>query len=276
MNTIVIFGQFKTGTTVIFYKIRESLPAKGVHLLFEPDRYVPPVDPVDKTVLAKVILGVDNKVEYEDFLKFEYAIYIVRDPRDWLISGLLFVCQQLREIWSREDHTQVILNLLRQKETAPTSVSVHDLLREIVACTGWSTEELLKWITRQQRWLVTFESKRQFHVLRYEHFVAGNYSKLESYLGIDLTDSVPVVPTTHSHTARTRSFGNWKSWFVEADIELFRPVFEDYISRHHYDPSWQLDALPVISPEHSSQYVRRIIDRRRKIAARTQSVIGSK
>jgi len=118
-------------------------------------------------------------------------------------------------------------------------------------------------IIRQQRWLSAFESRRNFFILRYEQFVAGNHSELETYLGTRLAVKPPELPTKHSHTARTRFFGNWKNWFVESDIELFKPLFDDYLLRHHYDRSWQLDEKPIINPEHGSQYVRTVIDRKR-------------
>jgi len=39
-NTIAIFGQYKTGTTIIFQTIRESLTGRVVYELFEPSKYV--------------------------------------------------------------------------------------------------------------------------------------------------------------------------------------------------------------------------------------------
>ena len=73
----------------MFQTIRESLAPGNVHELFEPSRYVEPLDPQVDNVLAKVILGVESGVDYEEFLAFGKAVYIVRDPRDWLVSNMI-------------------------------------------------------------------------------------------------------------------------------------------------------------------------------------------
>lgn len=266
MKTIVIFGQYKTGTTIIFQTIRESLPEQFVHELFESSQYKESSNPRGDTVLAKIILGVDSEVRYEDFLTFEHAIYIVRDPRDWLISGMLFVCQQEKNIWSDKGHTKAILNLLEQKERDAGSISVYALLGEIATYLGKSIDEMLEWMKQQQHWLAKFELRRQFHTLRYEQFVAGDHGELESYLEIRLTCEPVILPKGRSHSARTRSSGNWKSWFVESDVEIFNPIFEDYMIRHDYGRSWVLDTHPKVSAEHCSKYVAASINRRRKLA----------
>lgn len=100
---IAIFGQYKTGTTALFYQLLGALPP-DTHTLFEPMRYEAGRGRAS-AVLAKVILALydgPNKVCYEDFLGFPHKILLLRDPRDRIVSGTLFIVQQSPHIYEDE------------------------------------------------------------------------------------------------------------------------------------------------------------------------------
>jgi len=89
---IAIFGRYKSGTTMLFYAIKDALPSKS-RLLFEEqqytfrrrDRYLP--------VLAKVILGMPedgHDVVQESLWACENRVHLICDPRDWRVSVTLF------------------------------------------------------------------------------------------------------------------------------------------------------------------------------------------
>ena len=97
---IAIFGQYKTGTTGLYYKIKNSLPA-SVRTLFEPQRFTTHPDDATRPILAKVILGVSgapNPIDYDSFLHFDRKVYLIRDPRDWTVSGLLFMIPHMDKL----------------------------------------------------------------------------------------------------------------------------------------------------------------------------------
>ncbi len=85
---IVIVGLPKSGTTGLFYKIRNSLVG-SVRAHFEchaaPDLNVGQ----DDHVLAKVLYRSDAGF-LSSFEKFAKKIAIVRDPRDRLVSSVLY------------------------------------------------------------------------------------------------------------------------------------------------------------------------------------------
>lgn len=261
---IAVFGQYRTGTTALFYKIANSLPA-GIKALFEERNYVPQPEDTNRWVLAKVILGIgiDQSVGYDAFMEFDKKIYIIRDPRDWVISQMLFLIQQSPSIYKHEERLSHILSLLNQKEQNPQSLAVVEILKHILKyIPAHSLEKSTQWIIRQHRWLFEFENRLDNHFsIKYEDFVDEKIKDLERYLEIPLKGPA-TVDTVFDYVARTKSYGNWRDWFLEEDVNYFKPLFEDYIERHHYSNGWHLNEQPNIQPEHCTQYVERTIQKR--------------
>jgi hypothetical protein len=266
---IVVFGQYKTGTTALYYRIKNSL-AGEVHGLFEAVEYAEAPGDADRHVLAKVILRAPETPDprgvsrYETFMPFDRRLYLLRDPRDWLVSGTLFLIQQQREVYEDPERLGHVMTLLAQKESAPRSVPLSRVLAEVLSATpGQSLDALLGWIGRQQAWLARFEADLgEHHRVRYEDLVDDRVAALADYLGFALTGSAEVAPE-HDHVPRTRGYGNWRDWFVEEDVDRFRPLFQPYLERHGYPPEWRLAASPVVRPEHCTQYVARVVAKRR-------------
>jgi len=127
---ILIHGVGKTGTTALFYTIRKALSGTVVEL-FEPASLefdAAPSAP-HQHVLAKVLLRETIPVPYE---RFPWKIMTVRDPRDILISRLLYL------VWHaafRCDHgcMNAYLALLRAKERDPASIPLKDLFSSFAA-----------------------------------------------------------------------------------------------------------------------------------------------
>ena len=97
---IVIFGLAKSGTTALFYILKSALPPSTL-CLFEPrsfnartldrNQFVRFLKESDHDVLAKVLpFRPHDPGDAESFSDFEKQILIVRDPRDRLISRLLY------------------------------------------------------------------------------------------------------------------------------------------------------------------------------------------
>ena len=125
---ILIHGVGKTGTTALFYTIRKALSGT-VTELFEPvslEFDAGPSAPAQH-VLAKVLLRETIPVPYE---RFPWKIMTVRDPRDILISRLLYL------IWHaafRADPgcMNTYLTLLRAKERDPACIPLKDLFSSL-------------------------------------------------------------------------------------------------------------------------------------------------
>jgi hypothetical protein len=264
---IVIFGPYKSGTTGLFYKVRNSLPGEA-RTLFEPNEYRPQTGDDTRWVLAKTILGVQDgpgRIRYETFMGFDRKLSLVRDPRDLLISGLLFMMQQEASLYNDDDKLLSILTLLKEKESSPASISVYQILKQIVELSDHHTfDQAVDWLSRQYRWLMEFESGLDDHYLvKYEDFVDDRISGLETYLGLQLSGPSGVDPI-HDHVPRTMGYNNWKNWFLKSDVHFFKPLFEAYIRRYNYPSSWDLNERQIIPPEHGSKYIERTVNKKRK------------
>lgn len=268
-DRIVIFGQYKSGTTGLFTKIRNSLEY-APRELFEAENYL--AHPTDRRsgVLAKIIVGIhDDGTPISDvrgFLEFEKQIYLIRDPRDRLVSGVLFQAHRYPGLADDSAKAARILSLLERKERDPASVSLVKIILELFDRNDSLLENYLQAETRRLAWIETFESQLSQHCLvRYEDFVHGQLEKLEAYLGMRLAGTA-TVDQRFAHVPRTLSSGDWKNWFTDQDIPTFRPLSQEYLSRHGYETSWELSPKPLIRPEHATQYVRRNIVARRHAA----------
>lgn len=263
---IVIFGPYKSGTTGVFYKIRNSLPGV-VRTLFEETVFVPEKGDTKRWVLAKTILGAGSETgeaNYGGFLTFEKKIYLCRDPRDLVISGILFMIQQEPSLYENDRKLLRILDILREKETDPQSISMWRIFEAIVdESEHHSFEQVTEWLRVQYEWLVAFEKKLDgYCLLKYEDFVDEELETLESYLGFPLKGEALVDPV-HDHVPRTRTYNNWIHWFTEEDISFFRPIFVGYIKRYGYSRDWRLSENQSISPEHCSRYILRTVNKKR-------------
>jgi len=269
MTKIAIFGQWRTGTTGLFYKIKNSLPPK-TPVYFEPSRYKKPFLCRNTGYeLAKVILGStthENKdvANYEEFIHFDKKILIVRDPRDWLISGLLFLIQQYSSIYSNQAHLTNILELLAKKENSPDSISVVEISETILnAIPDRNLDIMVEWILQQHELVFNFEnSLDDYYLIKYEDFIDGMLSELRNYLGIKLEGEALVDDVERAHIPRTKSYGNWKNWYTEDDIKFFEPVFSKYLEKYGYSDSWETNKEKFIDPEFCTKYVKKTVLRR--------------
>jgi hypothetical protein len=266
VGKIVIFGQYKSGMTGLFSKIKSSLPS-STRTIHEAEAYRPRRADSRRWVLAKVILGAPevSNVRYETFLGFDKKLYLIRDPRDWLVSGTLFLVQQLPSVYSDAAHLTKVMTLLREKEQAPAKITIGTLLSTILQKEpDRSLRQTTAWMSRQLGWTMEFETLlRSYQRVRYEDFVDERLTDVEEYLGVPLLGDA-TVPSAYSHVPRTRSYGNWHDWFTPADVEMFRPIFEPYIRFYDYSTDWSLAKSPEIRSDFCSGYVERVVRLRRE------------
>jgi hypothetical protein len=266
---IAVFGVHKTGTTALWTKIRDSLPWQP-RPLFEPGRYDP--DPEDRVqgVLAKVMVvpaGADlPQVEYDGFVEFERKVVIRRDPRDWLVSVVLFALQRTPLFWDDQARLDPVLADLRRKEADPRSVDTMSLF-ETVYCEGQgrSFEEGLAAATSRFEFLLEFEERLTGHLtVRYEDFVDDRYGDLSEYLGVEIAPGAAIVDAEYRHVPRTCAHGNWRDWLTPHDVDVLRPLLGPYMERCGYSDDWELAAEPSIPAQFGSGYVERVVTLRRR------------
>ena len=277
----VIYGQYKSGTTACFLKLKNSMQGK-FYTLFEKVEYDDALNTGKLPVLAKVIIPPNcqqyaEEIQYEDnpeklmpdlekklgtFNTFEKKIYLVRDPRDWIISAILFLPQARSEIYMNQSCFRNVLDIIKQKESNPASVSMLDILRFMLPNSNLHNF-ISKFVSEQHKWLFSFEDSISNYITwKYEDMISNSKSHVEEYLGFKLSEE-NTSDDNYAHVARTKSYGNWKNWMTPRDVAFFRPLFAAYIERHGYDQSWDLASTPIIDSSHGSSYVERTVQLRR-------------
>lgn len=273
---VVIFGLAKSGTTALFYKIMNSLPP-GAVCLFEPRSFDPRVLKTGRLkrlltgkrppdVLAKVLpFQPTAPADAESFSSFEKQILVARDPRDRLVSRLLYGVYHSK-FYHQDKMVCAFLRVLKQKEADPRSVPVRELLKAVAELNGerFSFEG---WAADYARHSV--RAPLDFHdghpnlfVCKYEDMIERRLGALEDYLGLKLSGDA-AVPAELGRVTRTKGHGNWRHWFTADDAEDLRPVLRPYLDRYYEGADWELSPRPSIPAEFGSGYVERIINDRR-------------
>lgn len=275
---IVIFGLGKSGTSALFYKIRNSLPP-GTISLFEPDRFGPREElrarlgalrrgRAAPDVVAKVLPLGRRPVRLRDFDRFDRQVLIVRDPRDRLVSVLLYQCYHA-SFAHRDSAAAHFLDWLRRKEADPRGVSILKLLSIFEGLEG-SGQGLHGWLESYGNRAI--EGSLRFHAERphlpaffYEDLVDGRFTALEGSLGLALAGSA-TVPEALRRVVRTKGYGAWRDWFTQEDTEALRPLVAPFLERYYPGSDWDLNPAPRIDPEHASLYGRQLMDERRGLS----------
>jgi hypothetical protein len=255
----LITGIARSGTSALYFKLKQALP-ETTWCLFEPPQF----DAADlyrqPDVLAKVVIGPPADFDYAPFRGFERKIMIVRDPRDNLVSRLLY--HPCGTAAFREDETKVVtfINALRLKEADPRSVPVMALIDLTHVLTGYYR---LDWSTLLYDVALDFHrANDDFVVYKYEDFVAGRYAVLEDYLQIQLPAGEADVTAQYRHVERTKATNSWRDWFTADDVAYFRSRLSSFMTAYGYADDWTLAAEPQISPAHGSDFVRRSVAQR--------------
>ncbi len=273
---VVIYGLARSGTTALFYKIKNALPRDAV-CLFETRAFDPraaksrPLARLlrggrEPDVLAKILpFRPSGAADAASFNGFDKQILLVRDPRDRLISRTLYVAYH-STFCHRDAALAAFLELLKEKEADPRAVSLREVLKTFARLNGdeFSFDD---WAADYARHSV--RAPLDFHdcrpglfVCKYEEMVGGRLRALEAYLGLKLGDDA-ALPAEHRRVARTKSSGNWRDWLTPEDVEFLRPLLGPYLERYYGEAGWELNARPDIPAEFGSGYVLRIVNERR-------------
>jgi hypothetical protein len=252
----LVLGPGRSGTTAVARAI-EIAAGPQVEVFFEP-RGLASVrsEASSSTVVAKILVERWLPADRQHMDWFDRRIFIARDPRDVVISRLLYQVYAMQFIHDPKK-LEEFLTALRAKEQSPGEHTVQSLFDLVARLEG--TDNGLALTARFHRkavklWRATHDT---IHLLRYEDFVDGRTEDLSAYLGLAVTEHPDVAPRWQRVT-RTRSHGNWKHWFTAADDELVSRTFRDYLDVFGYD-DWVKPAEQIIDPEHSSEYVKRIV-----------------
>ncbi len=225
--------------------------------LFEPRLLeADDLDP-DSLVVKKLLLNWRQK-EVAFLPMFDKRLLITRDPRDRLISHLLYDAynQAPRLSVGQRDRW---LEALQTKVEMPRILSVSDLMN-----LWWriTRVDLLSNYVRALDRGITFQNRNaeHFHVVRYEAYVDGNFDALNAYLGLDLAPGV--VRGSEARVSRSKTSGAWRDWFTQSDVALFRPMTHRWLTKTGGDEKdWAINTPDALEPGTSVEYVRSLFEK---------------
>jgi hypothetical protein len=253
MKTLIV-GIARSGTSALYFKLKQALP-ESTWCLYEPAHFDPSDPGSSANVLAKIVIGRPGEFDYASFRQFDKKIMMVRDPRDNIVSRILYAPCATETFRKDEAKVAAFTDALLRKEADPRSISVvalSDLFHRLNGLDGASQPTMLHDLA-----LDFHRTNDDFVVYTYENFIAGRYAAIEDYLGIALLGGEADVTAQYEHVVRGKTANDWKNWFTADDVVYFRPRLSAFMRAYGYADDWTLAAEPHISPAHGSEFVRR-------------------
>lgn len=254
-DNIMILGLAKTGSTGLYNNTKSALAAssRDYYCLFEPTRpdplhnlcrYAP-----DMPVLTKVMIAREPSLDVP-YAHFSKRVTLVRDPRDMIVSFLLF--RPFIRADAPRQQVQPFVDAIREKEDDPASRSVQSLhaLADTLGLATYRLERVAEYMRRQAELI----DRHDMFTVRYEDFIVGHLDDLDAYLGFAVGNRTSTSPWL-DHILRAAGSGDWQHWFTSDDVAFYRPYVERYMQRFEYGDDWQLAAQPSIDPATASAYI---------------------
>lgn len=263
MDKVIILALPKSGTTILYQTLLDSMPPATVGL-FEPDNCRPKKQRQlqDKNVLAKVLLHQVRGLDHYNPRAcsfFDKKILIIRDPRDVLVSLFLYLFFHSTILTDFHKLTQM-MSAVKAKEENPRAASFLDLirLRDRLENNRFPLPILFTLGEMGFMMRVSQAHGRNIFHLKYEDVVDRDLNPLENHLGFSLVHTSE-VDEKYERVRRTKSYGDWRNWFLPEDVDFFRPRLRDFFKRFSIPDDWDLSDDPVISSANGTEYIEGLV-----------------
>lgn len=258
MNYLVL-GLPKSGTSALFQSLTKQCPKHAWS--FERVQYVTD-EQFANGVICKEVLENRRSIAYkkEHYRRFDRIVFIVRDPRDRLVSAMLYVCFNL--ITKKEDpRIHLLLDAVKLKEAEPFKVSCQDILdtlgQKLLGIQTMGSDEHLVYMIND-----IVELGKEFRLVRYEDVFAGDVARLDEFLGFKINQPMNSQGGMLTRVGRRRTPDDWRNWLLPSDIDAVRAVFDPLIWQFSYDTDWTLSDRPELPPETGSEFIKARITER--------------
>lgn len=255
MYQICIISPPKCGSTGLFQKIKGGLGKHKTFSLFEPstenELYGFEKYPAENK-LTKIMVKNTKKVNYKSN-KFTHNIFLIRDPRDFTISALLFKFNEIKFARNTKLFND-ILKLYSQKINTPDSISVTEIFEKF----NTKLSDVLKRYHNFCEKIILLSKAENTFLLKYEDFVSGNLSSLENYLGFQVSKSNEIQEWT-GKIMRSGNFGEWKNWYTDSDLKENDKRISMILEHCGYDKDIEKSHQKIINPDHVIKYSKNLV-----------------
>jgi hypothetical protein len=257
----MILGLGKSGTTAMVYKVAGGLPNCQAFSGGKPGKYVGSYKNAVYKHTYEERKGKSFELYREHLNKEHYdrKIWMARDPRDAAVSRMLY--RWHRGYFGKRKQYEAHLNLVLKKEQDPRSVPFYEICR-YTGHEGWRRDK--EEVFEEEK--IRYQRMREFvetlgddwFMYRYEDMVDKKFDALNVYLGFDANADAEVPSGTGKEkVVRKKAYGDWRHWYTEDDVALYKPAYIPYMEVVGYDcDDWNLSPEPVIEPEFSSEYMQ--------------------
>jgi hypothetical protein len=186
---------------------------------------------------------------------------MARDPRDAAVSRILYWFH--KGTFLRKKQYETYFEMILKKEKDPTSLPFYEICR-YATFGDWPISR--EKVVEQEH--VRYERMRAFvknlgsdwFIFKYEAMVTGKFEGINHYLGFDLKSKAEVPKGTgKDKVVRKKAFGDWRHWFTDEDVALFKSAYSPYMEAVGYDcEDWELSQEQIIEPQFSSIYVQNL------------------
>ena len=260
---ILILGTGKTGTTAMVYKVAGGLPNCHAFSGGRPGKYIGDYENAVYKHTYEERKGKSFDLFREHLKKEQYdrKIWMARDPRDAAVSRMLYRWHKGYTGYKKQYDAH--LDIVLKKEKNPRSIDFFEICR-YTGHEGWprTAEQVVEEEQHRYDQMLRFINilDEDWFFFTFENMVDNNVAALNDYLGFEIRNDA-VVPSSSgkAKVIRKKASGDWRHWFTEDDIALFKPAFTPYMDFNGYDCNdWSLDPDPLIEPQYSSVYMQNL------------------
>ena len=164
----------------------------------------------------------------------------------------------------RKKQYEAHLELVIKKERDPQSIPFFEICR-YTGHDDWPRTAKQVFEEEQHRYdqMLKFVNilDNDWFFFTFENMVNNNVEKLNDYLGFEIQSDAEVPSSSgQAKVIRKKASGDWRHWFTEEDIELFKPAFVPYMEFIGYDGNdWAIVSDPLIEPHYSSVYMQSLL-----------------
>ena len=257
---ILILGHGKSGTTIFVFKVAAGLPNCQAFSGGDPVESLGDYENAVYKHTYNVRKGrnFDLFDDYSKEISFDRKIWMARDPRDVAVSEMLYRWHKGHK--GSKKQYQEHLAIVQKKEMDPKSIPFHVVCR-YSSHGDWpiTTDEVIEKLRSRYQTTRDFVKSlgNEWFIFKYEDMISKNLDALHEYLGFEIDDDAQIPSTTKKKkVARKKAMGDWRHWFTEEDVELFKPALLPYMELIGYDCNdWALESNPEIEPQFSSLYM---------------------
>ena len=262
---IFILGTGKSGTTALVFRVAAGLPNCKAFSGGHPGKHAGSHENAvyKHTYEERKGKSFELYMQHLENERYDKLVWMARDPRDVAVSRMLY--RWHKGCAGRKKQYQGHLERVMKKERDPRSIPFHALLRYTGHESGWPLSREAVFMEEKLRYERMSEFVKQlgkeWFLFKYEDMIAGDYSTLNQYLGFTVKGEAEVPASTgKAKVVRKKAMGDWRHWFTEEDVALFKPAYLPYMQVIGYDcDDWALEPSPEIEPQFSSQYMENLV-----------------